>query len=600
MRSRLFYAYELVFEAQSCFSKAQDFAVGSNSADGVLYSELFQINKDRKTRQEGEDITMSIHNKAFSRRSFVNSSLLGASGLYLGAHSPMLLAQDRRLASVGSTVQTRYGRVRGLMREGVEQFWGVPYGADTAGANRFMPAKAPQAWSGVRDAFEIGNRCWQGPNAFEPSPVVLAMNRLETESEECLNLNVFTPAADNASRPVMVWMHGGGHRFGSGNYLMYDGTLLAKKEDVVVVSVSHRLNIFGYMHLADIGGEQWAESTNLGTKDLVAALQWVQDNIAEFGGDPDRVTIFGQSGGGGKTTSLMGAPSAAGLFHQCIAQSGSTMRGQPADEATEAVERYLNKLGIAANQLERLQELTPQQIQDSLYGDPELRDFPMGPVVDGNFIPRHPWDPSAPAFTADVPFMAGSTETENGWVGPPPYELSDADMLNLFRTRLANDNEQQANELIELYRDKFPERRNRMLWLTAESDNTRRWNAQQLNKLKFEQGSAPSYLYLFDWHSPVHDNRMGSYHTLEIPFVFNNVDVAASMTGADSYRYELAHVMSAAWAAFARTGNPNHADMPHWPEFSTENYPTMMFGDDVHAENDPNRDERLALAALKM
>ena len=534
-----------------------------------------------------------------NRRSFLSSTAIGTAGMYLGAQAPLSLAQDLRISEVGDTVSTHHGQIRGLMRDGVQQFWGVPYGDNTAGANRFMPPKAPQAWSGIRDAFQIGSRSYQGPYAFEPAPVVLAMNRLEDDGEDCLNLNVFTPRTDGEPMPVMVWMHGGGHRYGSGNYLMYDGTLLAKKEDVVVVSVSHRLNIFGYMHLADIGDDKWSESTNVGTQDLVAALQWVQDNIEEFGGDPDRVTIFGQSGGGGKTSSLMAVPSAAGLFHQAIAQSGSTIRGMTSDAANEGVERYLNKLGISASQLDRLQALTPQQIEEALYGEPAVEGFPMGPVIDGNFIPRHPWDPSAPSYSAEVPFMAGSTETEGGWVGPPPYELSDVDMLESFKTRLSNNNEPQARELISLYQSKFPDRRNQMLWLTAAADNSARWNAQELNRLKYEQDSAPSYLYFFDWHSPVHDNRMGSYHTLEIPFVFNNVDVAASMTGADSYRYELAHVMSAAWAAFARTGNPNHADMPTWAPFSSENYPTMMFGDEVRAVNDPNREERLALAAIR-
>ena len=519
--------------------------------------------------------------------------------MYFGAQAPISLAQDLRISDVGVTVSTSDGRIRGLLREGVQQFWGVPYGAPTDGANRFMPPQRPAAWSGVRDAFQIGSRCYQGPNAFEPAPVVLAMNRLENDGEDCLNLNVFTSRTNGDPKPVMVWMHGGGHRYGSGNYLMYDGTLLAKKEDVVVVSVSHRLNIFGYMHLADIGGDKWAESTNVGTQDLVAALQWVQDNIAEFGGDPDRVTIFGQSGGGGKTTSLMATPSAAGLFHGAIAQSGSTIRGITSDAANEGVDRYLNKLGVSVNQLDRLQALTPQQIEETLYGEPAVQGFPMGPVIDGNFIPRHPWDPSAPSYSSEVPFMAGSTETEGGWIGPPPYELSDVDMLESFRAGLSNNNEEQARELISLYQSKFPDRRNQMLWLTASSDNSTRWDAQELNRLKYEQGSAPSYLYFFNWHSPVHDNRMGSYHTLEIPFVFNNVDVAASMTGADSYRYELAHVMSAAWAAFARTGDPNHADMPTWVPFTTENYPTMMFGDEVLAVNDPNRVERLALAAIR-
>jgi para-nitrobenzyl esterase len=530
---------------------------------------------------------------AMNRRSFIGAAAVGAAGLYAEG-VPNVFAQDNRLTSIGNTVATKYGRVRGLVLNGVHQFWGIPYGASTAGENRFMPPLEPAAWSGVRDSFQIGNRCPQAPGG-EPDPVVLAMNRLETEGEDCLNLNVFTPGTDNGARPVMVWMHGGGFSAASGNLLMYDGTNLAKKEDVVVVAVTHRLNVFGYLHLADIGGEKWAESTNVGSRDLVAALRWVRDNIEAFGGDPGRVTIFGQSGGGGKTSSLMAVPSAEGLFHRAAAQSGSSIRGQAADQATEATNRFLSKLGIGANQLERLQQLTVAQIKEAYFGQPRIPGLAGGPVIDGTFFPRHPWDPTAPGFSADVPLLVGTTATENGWVGPPAYELSDADMLSNFM-RITSDDRGKAEGLIELYSRKFPERRNQMLWLTAEADNSRRRNAQTLARLKAEQGSANSYLYLFNWFSPVHDERMGSFHTLEIPFVFYNVDIAASMTGASQYRYQLAHVLSAAWAAFARTGDPNHADMPTWRAFSADSYPTMVFGDEVQAANDPNHDERMALA----
>jgi para-nitrobenzyl esterase len=536
---------------------------------------------------------------AFNRRDFLGSSALTAAGLLIAGAAPTTFAQDRRLATIGGTAPTRSGRVRGLLKDGVHQFWCVPYGAPTSGANRFMPPQAPAAWSDVRDHFEITYAAPIAPDAEEPAPVVTALNRKTPQSEDCLTVNVFTPGVDNAARPVMVWMHGGGFSSGSGNYLLYDGTNLAKKEDVVVVSVNHRLNIFGFLHLADLGGEKWAHSTNVGMQDLVAALAWVRDNIESFGGDPDRVTIFGQSGGGGKTTTLMAMPSAEGLFHRSIAMSGSAFRGTTAADASAGAEQLLAKLGIAKNELERLQQVDYRQIQEAFYSEPAIPRLGNGPVIDGTILPRHQWEPTAPAFSADVPLMVGSTETENGWVGPPPFELADAEMLERFTSRLANNDAIKGQELVALYRRLHPDIPNQMLWLTAESDDTRRWAAQDLSRLKHAQGAAPAYLYFFDWHSTVHNNRMGAYHTLDIPFVLYNMDIGASMTGADQSRYELAHVMSAAWAAFARTGDPNHADMPHWPTFDPSDYPTMCFGPEVRLENDPNHAERMALAELR-
>jgi para-nitrobenzyl esterase len=535
---------------------------------------------------------------SMDRRTFIGTGIasagLAAAGLPLSAP-----AQDRRLTTIGGVAKTRAGRVRGLLKDGVHQFWCVPYGAPTWGRNRFMPPRPPVPWSGVRDHFEITYAAPIERGAEEPAPVVTALNRHTEQSEDCLTVNVFTPGLDNKARPVMVWMHGGGFSVGSGNYLLYDGTNLAKKEDVVVIAVNHRLNIFGFLHLADIGGEKWSGATNVGLQDLTATLAWVRDNIENFGGDPDRVTIFGQSGGGGKTTTVMAMPSAKGLFHRSIAQSGSAFRGISASDASEGAERFLAKLGLGTDRLDKLQQMDYRQIQAAYYSEPRIERLGTGPVIDGRILPRNQWDPTAPAYSAEVPLMAGSTETENGWVGPPPYDLAEDEMLDRFTTRLANGDPAEGRKLLALYERLHPEKRNQMLWLTAESDDTRRWNAQALNRLKYEQGGAPSYLYFFDWYSPVHNGRMGAYHTLDIPFVFYNLDLGASMTGSAQSRYALGHVMSAAWAAFARTGDPNHPDMPHWPAFDPETYPTMMFGERVRVENDPNREARLALGALR-
>lgn len=532
-----------------------------------------------------------------SRRRLLEGGALAAASLAVAPFG-IIRAQERRLTTIGGTAKTWSGLVRGLLKDGVHQFWNVPYGAPASGANRFMPPRKPAPWSGVRDHFEIGSSAPVAPDAREPAPVVLALNRQGAQGEDCLTVNIFTPALDNKPRPVMVWMHGGNFTAGSGNYLLYDGSNLAKKEDVVVVSVNHRLNIFGFLHLADIGGERWSQATNVGIQDLVAALAWVRDNIEHFGGDPDRVTIFGQSGGGRKTTTLMAMPSAAGLFHRAIAQSGAAFRGVTAQDASDGAERFLARLGIRTDQLERLQDLSVAQIQEAYYREPAIPALGSGPVIDGAILPRHQWHPDAPSYSAAVPLMMGSTETENGWAGPPPFELSEQDMLANFTNRLAGGDAGKGRELAALYRRLHPRMRNQFLWLTAEADFTRRWSAQELGRLKHEQGAAPSYLYFFDWYSPVHDQRMGAYHTLDIPFVFYNLDLGASMTGADDARYALGHVMSAAWAAFARSGDPNHADMPHWPAFNPSELPTMMFGEQVRMEHDPNREARLAIAGL--
>jgi len=532
------------------------------------------------------------------RREFLGWSTLAAAGLCADGLFVPAWAQDVRGLPFTPAVPTAAGRLRGVVRFGVNQFWGVPYAASTAGANRFMPPGTLTAWTGVRDCVQVGNRSPQDPDG--PISEVFALDRQEPMGEDCLNLNVFTPGLGSGNRPVMVWLHGGGFAGGSGNWILYEGTNLARKEDVVVVSVTHRLNLFGFLHLADLGGgEKWAHASNVGMQDIVAALGWIKENSAAFGGNPGNVTVFGQSGGGSKVTTLMAMPSAKGLIHRAIAMSGAQVRGATRENATRAAEQYLGKLGLKPNQLDRLQQQPWRQLQEVFYGEPRIQGLAGGPVVDGRSLPRDQWSPDAPAFSADVPLMMSSTETEDAWSDPPPPLLmSDEDMLTRVR-RIARNDDAKAKDLVALYRKTHPGITNTDVWLIMNADNTRRSNAQLLSELKTAQGKAPAYLYFFNWRSPVHKGQMKAYHTLDIPFALYNIDQAASMTGAMQERYALAHKMSAAFAAFARSANPNHADLPNWPAFNTRTYPTMVFGNDCKVMNDPNREERLALKAVR-
>jgi para-nitrobenzyl esterase len=534
----------------------------------------------------------------FDRRSFLSSGAFVTAGLFSKALLIPAWAQDSRGARMTATVATAAGRVRGLVRDGVNQFYGIPYGASTAGANRFRPPVKPAPWTAVRECVQVGNRSPQDPDG--PISEVFALDRQEPMGEDCLNLNVFTPALGSGSRPVMVWLHGGGFAGGSGNWLLYDGTNLARKEDVVVVSVTHRLNLFGFLHLSDLGaGEKWAGASNAGMQDIVAALQWVKENIAAFGGNPGNVTVFGQSGGGSKVTTLMAMPSAAGLFHRAIAMSGSALRGATKAVATGATEQYLTRLGIPKGQLDRIQDMPWQKLQEAFYAEPRIQGLAGGPVVDGRILPRDQWVPTAPDQSASVPLMMGSVETEDAWNDPPPpLQITEDDMLTRVRRIVRND-DAKARDMVALYRRTHPGISTTDVWLIMNADNTRRANAQLLGELKSAQGRAPAYLYFFNWRSPVHNGQMKAYHTLDIPFALYNIDIAASMTGAMQERYKLAHQISAAWAAFARTGNPNHADLPNWLAFNPATYPTMVLGRECLVANDPNREERLALKGIR-
>jgi para-nitrobenzyl esterase len=533
-----------------------------------------------------------------NRRTFLGQSALAVSVLGSG----LLVACSRESspgAAAGSTassteVETAYGRINGTVNDGILSFRGVPYGGSTAGAGRFMPPSRPTPWTGVRDAIELGQRAPQQFAGGEP-PEVAAMDRREAMGEDCLALNVYTPStsAANAKRPVMVWLHGGGLNSGSAGFDIYNGTNLAKAHDVVVVGVNHRLNAFGYLYLADLGGEKYSQAGNVGHLDIIAALEWVRDNIEHFGGDPGNVTIFGQSGGGRKVSILQGMPAAKGLFHRAIMQSGSALRGQDRAQATENADRFLHSLGLDASGIDKLQQLPYEQLVELMARER----FNFGMVVDGHTLPASMFEPGATEISADVPIMLGTVETEEAW--SPRIQIDPIDMPELVR-RVKEDirvTDANARKLIGVYQNKFPGIENIDVYLKMQADDTRRMDTQTLADRKSALGKGAAYVYYFMWHSPVRDGKMKAYHTLDIPFAFRTVDVAQSMTGTGQDRYALQDRMSAAWTSFARTGNPNHDGLPAWPAYTADQRATMILNNECQVANDPNKDERQALIA---
>ncbi len=528
-----------------------------------------------------------------NRRSFLGRGSLTATVLLGGGFQNLRAAKSD---SSGSVVETTGGKVRGAMQDKVHAFKGIPYGASTEGASRFLPPAKPQPWPGVRDALELGPASPQTPSDLIPESMAQQPKGDGNGTEDCLHLNVWTPGLGSGKRPVMVWFHGGGYSAGSANWAMYNGGNLAARHDVVVVTVNHRLNVFGYLYLAELGGDKYARSSNLGMLDIVASLEWVRDNIAAFGGDPGNVTIFGQSGGGGKVSTLLAMPPAQGLFHRAIAMSGSNVKGVPRDRATRGAEAFLARLGLKPNQVDELQKLPQAQLLAAMRG---VQGLQLSPVVDGHTLPGGPFDPTAPALTATVPLMIGSTETEVTWNNSVTFDpLDDAALHNRIRQGLRID-DAAADRLIAVYKKGRPQAGNLDLFfiMSTDASNFRTGTDTEADR-KAALGKAPVYKYYFQWYSPVREGKLRSYHTLDIPFVFENVDIAQSMVGSGAERFPLAARMSGAWAAFARSGNPNHKGIPKWEPFTESQRATMVFNNECKAVNDPYREERLARKEL--
>jgi para-nitrobenzyl esterase len=517
-------------------------------------------------------------------------------------------------SDAAAIAQTTYGKVRGFAHREIFVFRGIPYGASTAGARRFMAPTKPQAWTGVRSALAWGFASPQIPSEHWDKDEVAFVYEWNpgAQAEDCLRLNVWTPGLDQHQRAVMVWLHGGGFAVGSGNEMnVYDGENLAR-HDVVVVSLNHRLGAVGFLDLSSLGGERYAASGNVGLLDIVAALEWVRDNIASFGGDPSNVTVFGQSGGGGKVNALMSMPQAKGLFHKAIVQSGSMRRMLTPEFSAKLAAAVLSEAGASKGSLAALHELpfdrlvTAAQIAaKKVYPAPDYShplDFgrhcefnAWGPTVDGAILPEHPFGTGAPAASAGVPLIVGSTLTEFaiGFLNPDFEKLT----FDELRGRLvASHGAEQGQRVLDAFRRGHPEASAAKLFAIWFSSGARHAALQQA-RLKAAQGGAPAYLYWFAWDSPILDGRLHSFHCADLPFVFDNTDRCDHMTGGGPEARALANRISTAWVQFARTGNPNQGGLPPWPAFDSARRSTMIFDSACSVKDDPDGEELKALDA---
>ena len=514
---------------------------------------------------------------------------------------------------MASIIESAAGRLRGITCGPVEAYLGIPYAMPPIPPRRFMVPRPAAPWTGVREADSFAAQAHQLPFPFlDPAlakdPAHDATREFHrgvvvgpiSDSEDCLALNVWTPSAAG-KRPVMVWLHGGGFASGSGGWGWWTGEDLATNQDVVVVTLNHRLNIFGFLCLAEHDGPVHGIATNAGMHDIAMALEWVRENIRAFGGDPANVTIFGQSGGGMKVTTLMAMPAAKGLFHKAIVQSGPFVRAVPMARASDVAARMLDRLGIGPRELDALQLISAPALLDAFAsaheGAPGVpRQF--APVTDGDSLPRDPFEPGAPATASGVPLLIGATGEEitslQGFADPSIFEIGETGLAGRVATA-CEIGPAEAEALIAAYRAGRPRATAAQLYATIASD--RRFGFGSIQQAERQAAQAPVFAYRLLWKSPVRGGRMGAPHNLDLPMIFGR-DRAPGVTGGGTTHHALAASMQSAWAQFARSGNPSHTGLPDWPQYDAQARRTMIFDTDCRVASDPGGVERRAQAAL--
>lgn len=500
-----------------------------------------------------------------------------------------------------AVADTQYGKVRGYIYKDIVTFKGIPYGASTAGANRFMPPQEPEPWDGVRLALNYGDMAPQPIpyDKYPESPSAFADNwNYFDASEDCLRLNVWTPALDGQKRPVLVWFHGGG--FSSGSAIEqdgYGGENLARYGDVVVCSVNHRLNAFGYTDLSKVGGEKYKHSGNVGILDLIAALRWVNENIDNFGGDPGNVTIMGQSGGGSKVSIVAAMPAAKGLVHKAVALSGNSVNAANQEYTQALGEMVVKEAGLKPSEIDKLQQMPWEEyyaIAQRASRKLSMANSGNGrrgfsPVGDGVDIPKGTFYNPEDANIPDIP-MLYCTVSEEGNPNRDRPELEDITLEGVVE-QLSNRYGENTENIVKAYAELFPEKRPIEIWALITGART---NVVRSADVKAGQKS-PVYMAWFTWHSPLFDGRQRAFHCIDICFWLHNTDLMVTHTGGGKRPRALSDKMSDALLAFMRTGDPNCDALPYWPEYTPENGEVMVLNDVCQVMNDPDRKARQVL-----